>query len=369
MRLLFVGGTFDDNGGKPSGYARHLSDALSTHYAKPNDFVTINGGTWKDIEDRFAFRSDDDLQHFDVIFWLANIPNDKPKLVEKIKQRNPHAILITSKRNMEDKYTIYYLTARMLQLHSNLMLEFTKSTDEFIRTSIYDPLGNCFLMKEYNVFKVASTLIKRIDALYSYKRVASSCVGEAKEIPDNEEFFALARTYADKFHELVHLENKDRFLGNLTFRCEHGFPSFRDGDYIYVSRRNIDKRDITKDGFVAVEAKKRTLFPNESIWYYGKHKPSVDTPINWLLYQKYPNLAYTLHSHVYIGGIPQTKKVIPCGVVEEAYEIMDMVGPTLKDYCYLNLNGHGSIVLASKIEHLKDIKYIPREFPTMQVES
>lgn len=39
---------------------------------------------------------------------------------------------------------------------------------------------------------------------------------------------------------------------NVSFRCEKGFPSFRDKNIIYVSKRNMDKRMIGKEGFVAV---------------------------------------------------------------------------------------------------------------------
>jgi hypothetical protein len=363
MRLLFVGGTFDENGGKVSGYARRLAHNLRKYVDPDWDFREENGGYWAWIERLM----EEDIKQYDVIIWLANIGNDKPKLVEKIKKINSTALLVTSKNNMEEKYSIYYFTARMLQLHSNLMLEFTGNTER-VATSIYDPLGNCFLMKQENVVEVAEILANRIKALLSFSRAASLRLSGTVEVPDDEEFFALARKYADKFHELVHIENKDRFLGNLSYRCEHGFPSFRKGQYFYVSRRNIDKREITKEGFVPVVMSVRDPSAQlGGIPYYGDYKPSVDAPINYLLYERYPNLKYILHSHVYIEGIPQTKEAIPCGALEEAYAIMDMVGNKLRDYCYINLNGHGSIVLASSLEPLRNIKYIPREFPTMQV--
>lgn len=364
MKAMLVGGTFDNNGGKCSGYSKNLFMALDKLLDTPIANIRHkNGGYWQWIENFM----EEEVKEYDLIIWMANIPNDKPKLVEEIKRKNKYCLLVVSKNNMEDKYSIYYHTAKMLKLHANLMLEFTGSAEE-VTASIFDPLGNCFLQKEKDVYKVAATLSKRIKELLSYTRTASMRLSAKVEVPDNEEFFAIARKYADKFHELIHIENKDRFLGNLSYRCENGFPSFREGDYFYVSKRNIDKREITKEGFVPVKILPRDATgPIAGYPYYGDHKPSVDTPINYLLYEKYPNLRYILHSHVYIAGTPQTKEVIPCGALEEAYAIMDMVGPILRDYCYINLNGHGSIVLSSNLEPFKDIKYIPREFPTMQV--
>ena len=127
----------------------------------------------------------------------------------------------------------------------------------------------------------------------------------------------------------------------------------------------MDKREIGRDGFVCVD---RRLLNHDSmsLKYYGEHKPSVDAPIHVMLYNTYPNLRYIMHSHVYIAGVPITKEVIPCGCTEEAYAIEDMVGKTLRDFCMVNLNGHGSIVLASDLKYLQNINYVAREIPTIQ---
>jgi hypothetical protein len=368
MKVLFVAGTFDDNGGKPSGYMQKLAEYLREDImeedifcVKAKEFIEYNGGSWEkmlvEVFPKLAKMPD-------IVFWFADVPNDKVKLVDKIKAVSPKSLLVISKNNMDSKYSIHGLVGKMLKLHANLMLEISGNRSKIL-ASIYDPLGNCFLRNEEDIVTTGLDLMLRIQQIMNYRRVGSECIGEAVEIPNEEVFFNLSKTYASKFHELVHTDNKDRFLGNLSFRCENGFPSFRSGDKIYVSKRNVDKRDIGRDGFVCVDSGMLNQ-DSMSLKYYGNNKPSVDSPIHVMLYNTYPNLRYIMHSHVYIAGIPTTKEVIPCGCTEEAYVISDMVGKKLRDFCMVNLNGHGSIVLASDVKYLEDIKYVAREIPTIQ---
>ena len=75
----------------------------------------------------------------------------------------------------------------------------------------------------------------------------------------------LIRKYAYIFASVT-FETKDvkRFLGNASFRCPKGFPSFRDGKYIFVSKRNVNKEFITIDDFVPV------YYEDNKLYYCGK---------------------------------------------------------------------------------------------------
>ena len=82
-------------------------------------------------------------------------------------------------------------------------------------------------------------------------RIPSIKAGEKVEAPDIPDFYEYVRSCAEVFHELINpAKNTTRFLGNTSFRCRSGFPSFRVDNGIFVSRRNIDKRHISKDAFV-----------------------------------------------------------------------------------------------------------------------
>lgn len=351
---MFVGGTFDENGGKESKIARQVFQSLGM---ADSDSLYVNGGTFNDLEALLP-----KVRDYQQIYWFANVDNDKPKLVKEIKRQNPASILITSKRNVDSKYSAADLVYHALSNKSNLVVEITSEKGKYFGR-IIDPLGNIFQDYTSDFSQVAWSLGKRVDELSSYTRVGSKQIGPAKEIPDKENFFELIRKYGEQFHTLVHArpEAVNRFFGNASFRCERGFPSFREGDLVYVSQRDVDKRYLNKEGFVAVKLE----LP---IQYYGDKKPSVDTPIQVQLYQYYPGINYILHGHVYIKDAPFTSSVVPCGAMEEFEEIIKLFPEKEKEDFAVNLRGHGSLLLVHDLDYLRRIPYSARPSPEVHAE-
>ncbi len=371
--MLIVTGRFDEQGGKPSGYAKKLF-AMA-----PQSAACLNGGHWKSLQ-ALEFAS------YGVIIWLADVPNHFPKLIEKIKSQNPHCILISSKNNISGECTPFDLVSRALRTRSSLLLEFTKDKNEKTECTIWDPLGNVYLQREEEVLRVRTVLFNRIIELLCTKRVATvpslpSSTLPSYGIPNEQLFFAMARDYATKLHSLVHAVNPTRFLGNLSFRCQTGFPSFRcqtgfpsfrgRGNIIYVSKRNIDKRKITKESFVPVG-----LYSETPVEYNGDHKPSVDAPIQVRLYRDFPKLRFMIHTHAYINGASTTPHVLPCGDIREAEAIRRVVDrrhrrqaiqPHETDVAFflVNLKGHGSIAAATELADLREIQYVARPLPEL----
>jgi len=365
MKTLIVAGRFDQDGGRPSGYAAKLFDLLDLHNPTFAS-VFFNGGSLNDLKTAFDMVSDRD-----VIYWFADVPNDQPKLLDTIKVINPRAILISSKNNALNRYDTLQLIARALKAKSNLLVEFTKkespaqSSRPTVQATILDPLGNAFTTKEESVDIVRLALLRRVKELYGMTRIGSQRVGLAIAAPDMPEFFELIRAHADRFHELIHAVNQSRFLGNVSFRCMHGFPSFRADGRIFVSRRNVDKRDMNASSFVAVDLPTDEGGPRK-VLYYGEAKPSVDTPVQVQLYSALPNLNFMLHSHVYVKGAPFTDRILPCGAIEEANEILGLLrteglGP-------INLRGHGSLLLSETLKGMQGFEFEARKFPEPHAE-
>lgn len=387
LKVLLVCGQFDDKGGRESGY-------FSKAYRKKSQFTKIiNGGKYKSLEKL-------SVADYDIILWFADVPdNTKSKLVNSIKERNQKCVLVTSKNNIDEKYKPLDIIERALRTKSNLLVEFKKNSNGLIIASIWDALGNIYIKDCINPEWMLRCLDYYCHYFHSSTRIRSKSVGPAEDIPDEKEFFKLARNYAKKFHKLIHAVNTERFVGNLSFRCENGFPSFKRGNRIYVSRRNIDKRDISKNGFVSVKANSL----NE-VQYFGDLKPSVDTPIQLRLFKMFPEINYLLHCHCYVTrkfkkGKKLTKKqiqeildsdqrpwyeiadeidwskfpkppqetgvVVPCGDLRELHEIEKLGIPKDATFLEVNLLGHGSIVGAKDINQLKGIEYCSREVPEM----
>ena len=190
-------------------------------------------------------------------------------------------------------------------------------------------------------------------------------------VPEANEFLGLVREYAEQFHEILNpgVDIK-RFLGNASLRpanppqvgrCSKGFPSFKSGDYIFVSQRNIDKQFINESHLVPCYMESGTLY------YCGDEKPSVDTPIQMRLYEALPNIRYIIHSHCYLKNAAFTDKPIPCGAVEEVDEVVSAVqrayGTLSGSFYAINLIGHGSLLMAGSVEGLKGAKYYGRTLP------
>ena len=368
-KILFVGGNWNLNGGKESKIVNEFAKYL------PN--VTVyNGGDYNNLNKIL-----ESCINYDVVIWWANIPNELPK-IRNVKDVNYKTMLVSSKRNVDNKYSFQDLLQRSFALKSNLTIEFSKN-DNLYSMKLFDPLGNVWY--EWTDIKNCSEeLLDRLNFIKSLTRESTVSSEENigvlawffnmfKEeiykstdnptIPIKKEFFNIVRDYATKFVEAA-FQTKDvkRFLGNASFRCPKGFPSFRDGKYIFVSKRNVNKEFIGIEEFVPV------YLENGKIYYCGENKPSVDTPIQVRMYEKLPNINYMIHSHCYIDGAPYTEKALPCGAIEEVDEIAKLLeiyydNDYYRDFYLMNLIGHGSIMMSKNPEQLKNVAMFGRQLP------
>lgn len=360
--VLIVGGTFDQEGGRPS----KLIYNIHQEFMKYTDFITTcaNGGPVSGLHDLILPTVD----AYDIVLWFANVPNDEVKLRD-VKAINPKVMLVTSKRNDDNKYTFAELISRALAIKANLTVEFSKREDKF-NMMLFDPLGNVFY-DGLEVSDMCTAMIKRLEKLVTFTRVPTIQATEnaAPEVPDEAEFFGFAHDCADIFHNLIRpAKGTERFLGNMSFRCQNGFPSFRGEDgIVFVSRRNVDKSDINATSFVPTY-----LDDTETVRYFGDNKPSVDTPVQLRLYKYFPWANYMLHAHCYVDTTLvgpdalrlQTSAPVPCGALEEVGEIYQTIpGDSVSDFnehaprlLAINLLGHGCILIAKDIEILKELQ-------------
>lgn len=368
-KILFVGGSWDLNGGKKSKivdeFAKHLPNA-----------TVYNGGDYNDLNKIL-----ESCTNYDTVIWWANVPNELPK-IRNVKDINYKAMLVSSKRNVDNKYSFQDLLQRSFALKSNLIVEFSKNDNKY-NMKLFDPLGNVWY-EGTAIEECSKALLDRLAFIKSITRESTVSSEENigalawffnmfkeemyksdnnPEIPIKKEFLSIVRDYAYKFAEAA-FQTKDvkRFLGNASFRCPKGFPSFREGKYIFVSKRNVNKEFIGIDEFVPVYLK------DGKIYYCGDNKPSVDTPIQVRMYNLLPNINYMIHSHCYIEDAPFTEKALPCGAVEEVDEISkllkDYYGNDFnRDFYLINLIGHGSIMMSNNPEQLKNINMVGRKLP------
>jgi hypothetical protein len=341
MKSLFLGGRFDGYMGKFSNKDNELSRYL-------NADEVFNGGNTNVLDNVL-----DKIQDYGKVFWFADVPG-KNGIVKQVKRRNGRAILVNAVRNNGD-YSFSEMMQDSLDNRVNLIVETREG-----KMRVLDPLANMFLDYTHNLKLVGNVLDKRVEELERYTRVESFEVPGNVDVPDEQEFFSIVREYGKRFHEIIHgnLKENRRFLGNASFRCERGFPSFRKGSFVFVSRRNVDKREIDREDFVPV-------LDNLPVRYHGKNKPSVDSPVQVELYNYYPGVNYMIHGHVYVENARFTDRIVPCGAMEEVDEIRKVYPERENENFAVNLLGHGSIVFVSKPMNFLRFKHTIRRMPEM----
>jgi hypothetical protein len=348
MKVMIVGGTFDRDGGKESSLMSGIYYKVLEN-SKVSETRLYNGGHVEKLEDYIELTVE-----FDIVLWFPNVPNEEEKY-RNIKSFNPNCIFITSKVN-NGRYSFMELVKHALDLKANLTVEFNTLEKPF-QMMVFDPLANSYYSGT-DVKEMAAVLIDRAVFLSGISRQGTVRGNKTIDVIDDQDFFNYVKETAEVFHDLVDPAPTTRFLGNSSFRCSKGFPSYRKDGVIFVSQRNIDKRYIGPEGFVPVE-----MAEDGTIMYYSDNKPSVDTPIQLRLYQALPNINYMVHAHVYVENAKFTEHNIPCGGLEEVQEILSVIGNWNTDFEVINLIGHGCIILASTVEQLKDVKFKKREVP------
>jgi hypothetical protein len=355
MNLLFVGGGFDDQGQFAIPHRWLFNDFMHSFDRDLDRITYYNGGTPDELD---LILANYEHRHYDIIFWLTHIK------VEEVKEHFPRSILVTYTQNCNDRYSALHLVAKCLQQRANLLLEYC---GERGFTRVLDPLGNEFRLSD-DVHDTEEVLALRINQLLKVTRIPSRSF-DAYDIepPHQTEFLDFVAENSALFQEMI--VGGNRFLGNLSFRCLSGFPSYRGKGMIFVSKRDVDKRIIKNEDFVAVESHVMTSGINEDqfIEYHGIRKPSVDTPIHLALYDYYKNVNYIMHAHVYVEAAPFTEAVLPCGALEEVAEIKRLF-PIDSCSCNfaVNLRGHGSIILGDTVDALRSFQYKPRKIPELQ---
>lgn len=372
IKILLVGGSWTaipnlDN--QTYGRKSSLVESVYATLCERYDVDMYNGGHYDDLN-----KIINKCFHYDIVFWWANVPDNALPKIRDVKSVAPKVMLVTSKRNDGDKYNFMELTQHVLGVKGNLAFEFNKisstSENKKFKIRVFDPLG-CLWYEGFNIAEAVNSTMDRLMYLRSVTRQGTIKSNENIDIPDETEFFAVVREYAEQFYQIFNpAKDVKRFLGNASMRppedffstrCMRGMPSFKKDNIIFVSQRNVDKQFIDMEHFVPC------YMENGKLYYCGDNKPSVDTPIQIRLYDALPNIRYIIHSHCYINGAKFTSKAIPCGAIEEVNEVLDFVdnvcgGRNLEFYT-INLFGHGSLLMAKDVKLMKNIKYVGRCLP------
>lgn len=154
--LLMVGGVFDDLGGRPSGYVKKLFSGIQEHWAGRS--TILNGGYFRDLEAEV-----EKIDGASVLLWMADVPNDKPKLIARLRGASPGLALAISKNNRAGKYTGEQLAERMAAAGASLMIEFVDGGGEGMVAAVLRGAGGAILSgPTCDIQSLAETAAKRL---------------------------------------------------------------------------------------------------------------------------------------------------------------------------------------------------------------
>lgn len=320
MKTLIVGGDF-----KEVPKSSSIINKLSSNF---KDVTVINGGYPDNINTI-------NLKNSDLIIWAPNIDNEIEK---NYPRKETGSVLICSKVIHSDRTEIDAIT-RIFKMNGNAVIAIYPG--EIYSFKLIDALGNLWYSGS-NIEELSNIIIK----LYNWTKesIRQPTKQENIEIfsnPNLEKLVFLNKIVADKFEISC-----GRFFGNTSTRCMKMFPSERCGNYILVSKRNVDKKRLSTDDFVNI------YFDNETIFYSGENKPSVDTPIQANLYKEHPHINYMIHGHSYLKGYPFSKNYFPCGDLREFHEVNKYIKSKSGG---INLINHGFLIYSDTIEELERI--------------
>jgi len=349
MRCLLVTGKFDTYGGRPSKIGQIVAESIVTYNKAFREVRHINGGRIELIPSLVR----DSGPNYDIIFWFPDVADRGfgIKYVDFIKNHNQKCVLVTSKNNIDCKYSISKMVQGALKQKANLFVELQKRSDKYI-ARVLDPLGNQFSGWSDNFSEVTTALVGRAIRISDFTRVPSSAAHKI-ETPYSGEFIKFVRSTAERIGRFFQPSLTHRFVGNASFKKD---------DMVFITRRNIDKATLHCSNFVGIS----NLQPR-GYSFHGQFKPSVDSPIHLRLYEIYPEINYIVHGHAYINGFVTTETVVPCGSLEEADLIHSCFPDKRRTSFALNLKGHGFIALANEVDALRDLTFnlVPRPLPEM----
>ena len=322
------------NGGQPEIKSSNIITKLFENFLDDNKYsiLSFNGTDG-------AIRN---TQNKDLILWFPDISNEEEKNYPK---KDKGAVLICSKV-MREGYSELDAITRIFKMNGNAVVAIYKDDPKKMRFKLIDALGNCWI-DTYDINMLCVAIREFYDWTKKSIRVSLKYNQLPKEISD----MYLSGNKLDFF---IYINNKlsnkvvsaigKRFFGNLSTRCMKLFPTVRkQHDIYFISPRNVDKSKLTEKDFIICD---------KTFHYYGDRKPSVDSPIQISLYNKFPEINYMIHGHAYISDVEMTSEYVPCGDMREVDEILKIWGDEPMN---INLKNHGFIIVAKTLEELDNI--------------
>lgn len=138
--------------------------------------------------------------------------------------------------------------------------------------------------------------------------------------------------------------------GNLSIR--------RDADSFWMSGSGIDKSDMTEVGrdFLLVtgfDAERREMRLSVPASVERPGRVSVDAIEHWMIYHRHPEVGAIVHAHAWMPDVVSTQMNYPCGTVELASAVADLVAAAPEPgRAVIGQKNHGLTITGPNLEDI-----------------
>jgi ribulose-5-phosphate 4-epimerase/fuculose-1-phosphate aldolase len=164
----------------------------------------------------------------------------------------------------------------------------------------------------------------------------------------------LPKEEIDQLYNLF--EVKGISYGNLSARED--IPEFSNESTFWMTARGIDKSNITTIGqdvllVRGIDETAATMIVSVPPVHDPRARVSVDAVEHELIYRSFPEVGAIIHAHAWIEGVPCTRQNYPCGTIELAREVVELLkqvdNPT---QTAVGLKNHGLTITGHDLEDI-----------------
>lgn len=253
--------------------------------------------------------TDGKISSNEEVLWVPFVQT--PKLIRSMRQQFGRTFIVgfklLSKKSADERYQI--AMKQLADCRTNLCVEndLTEISSGAHKVRLITPEGGAIPVPVSDKLAVAKSVLNFIEKrqnVHWYQTLQDQSLPQKTERSEPGRLLSLAQ-------EAGLLPNSS---GNVSMRLNDGL--------VAITPRGVDKSKIKSEDFlvVKVDTEQRKVFVNNAV------KPSIDSSVAGAMYQAFPELISTLHSHSpwFLGGI-KTTYPYPCGVKEEGDEVIHSV--------------------------------------------
>jgi len=151
-------------------------------------------------------------------------------------------------------------------------------------------------------------------------------------------------------------EVKGISYGNLSARED--IPEFKNESTFWMTARGIDKSNISTVGrdillVRGIDESAATMIISVPPEHDPRARVSVDAVEHELIYRTFPKVGAIIHIHAWIDGVSCTRQNYPCGTVELAKEVVELLGQSDNPaQTIVGLKNHGLTITGYDLEDI-----------------